>query len=68
LHRNQFAEQDPSPARDQMHWPGAVEVAIESIETADFLSPEEKRDILYNNASRFLRLTPEQIAKQQRGE
>lgn len=42
---------------DQMVWPGAIEVAIESIESAAFLSEEQKRDILYNNAARFLRLT-----------
>ena len=53
---------------DQMVWPEAIEVSIDSIETADFLTKEEKRDILYNNAARFLRLSPEQIAKQQRGE
>jgi uncharacterized protein len=53
---------------DQLVWPEAVEVAIESIETAEFLSQDEKRDILYNNAARFLRLTPAQIAKQRRGD
>ena len=42
---------------DQMVWPGAVEVAIESIESAPFLTPLQKRDILYNNAARFLRLS-----------
>jgi uncharacterized protein len=41
---------------DQMIWPEALEVAIESIETADFLSEQQKRDILYNNAARFFRL------------
>ncbi len=41
---------------DQMVWPEAIERAIESIESADFLSPAQKRDILYNNAARFLRL------------
>jgi hypothetical protein len=30
------------------------------IEEAPFLSLEDKRDILYNNAARFLRLTPQQ--------
>lgn len=53
---------------DQMVWPGAIEVGIDSIEKADFLTPEQKRDILYNNAARFLRLTPEQISRQQHGE
>lgn len=48
---------------DQMVWPQAIEVAIDSITEAPFLSEEQKRDILYNNAARFLRLTPEQIAK-----
>jgi predicted TIM-barrel fold metal-dependent hydrolase len=48
---------------DQMVWPEAIEVAIESIESADFLQPEQKRDILYNNAARFLRLSPEQISR-----
>ena len=48
---------------DQMTWPEAIGLAVEAIEKADFLSPEQKRDILYNNAARFLRLTPEQIAE-----
>ena len=41
---------------DQMLWPDAIEAAIEGIESADFLTPEQKRDIFYNNAARFLRL------------
>jgi len=48
---------------DQMVWPRAIEVAIETIQTAPFLSDDQKRDIFYNNAARFLRLSPEQIAK-----
>jgi predicted TIM-barrel fold metal-dependent hydrolase len=48
---------------DQMVWPDAIPVAIDAITGADFLSEEQKRDILYNNAARFLRLTPEQIKK-----
>lgn len=48
---------------DQMIWPETIEMAIESIESAAFLSPEQKRDILYNNAARFLRLTPQEIAR-----
>ena len=38
-------------------------IAIDWIEQADFLTAEQKRDIFYNNAARFLRLTPEQIAR-----
>jgi hypothetical protein len=41
---------------DAMVWPGTIDVAIESIETAPFLTAEQKRDIFYNNAARFLRL------------
>ncbi len=48
---------------DQMVWPEALEVSIQSIETASFLSESQKRDILYNNAARYLRLSDEQMAK-----
>ncbi|HYI43730.1 MAG TPA: amidohydrolase family protein [Sphingomicrobium sp.] len=43
---------------DQMVWPGAIEVAIANVESANFLTAEQKRDIFYNNAARFLRLKP----------
>lgn len=46
---------------DQMIWPQAIGEAIRSIEAAPFLSQSQKRDILYNNAARFLRLSPAQI-------
>jgi predicted TIM-barrel fold metal-dependent hydrolase len=48
---------------DQMVWPGLIEPAIAVIEEAPFLSEEQKRDILYNNAARFLRLSEEEIAR-----
>lgn len=41
---------------DQMTWPQAIGAAIEGIASAKFLTPQQKRDILYNNAARFLRL------------
>lgn len=41
---------------DQMIWPQTINLAIETIESADFLTEEQKRDIFYNNAVRFLRL------------
>jgi predicted TIM-barrel fold metal-dependent hydrolase len=44
---------------DQMEWPEAIGMAIEGIESAIFLTEEEKRDIFYNNAVRFLRLNGE---------
>lgn len=48
---------------DQMNWPGTIEAAIEAIESADFLTFEQKRDILYNNAARFLQLSDEEITQ-----
>ncbi len=44
---------------DQMLWPDAIPMAINAIESADFLSEEQKRDIFCRNAARFLRLAPE---------
>jgi predicted TIM-barrel fold metal-dependent hydrolase len=51
---------------DQMEWPETIERAIQVIEQAPFLSHQQKRAILYDNAARFLRLTPEQIAAHHR--
>ena len=48
---------------DQMIWPGTIEPAIRAIEEAPFLTAQQKRDILYNNAARFLRLSQETIEK-----
>lgn len=44
---------------DQMRWPDKIGEAIAAIEQAPFLTEEQKRDILYNNAVRFLRLEQE---------
>jgi len=41
---------------DQMRWPDAIGMAIEAIESVKFLTEEQRRDIFYNNAARFLRL------------
>ncbi len=49
---------------DQMSWPNSTLAGIEAIEKARFLTKEQKRDILYNNAARFLRLSTEEIADQ----
>ena len=48
---------------DQMIWPGVIELSIEAIEDAPFLSEGQKRNLLYDNAARFLRLSDETIAK-----
>lgn len=47
---------------DQMVWPETIERSVQVIENAPFLSRAQKRAILYENAARFLRLTPAQIA------
>ena len=47
---------------DQMLWPGALGLAIETVEAAPFLSDDQKRAILYDNAARFFNLSEEQIA------
>ncbi len=52
---------------DQMIWPQVIEPAIGVIEEAPFLSDEQKRDILYDNAARFLRLSDEEIARHHGG-
>jgi predicted TIM-barrel fold metal-dependent hydrolase len=41
---------------DQLVWPKLMETSIDVIDRANYLTPEQKRDILYNNAARFLRL------------
>jgi predicted TIM-barrel fold metal-dependent hydrolase len=41
---------------DQMAWPKLMAYSVSVIQNADYLTPQQKRDILYNNAARFLRL------------
>ena len=41
---------------DQMHWPAAIDLAVESIESAPLLSETQRQAIFYDNAARFLRL------------
>jgi predicted TIM-barrel fold metal-dependent hydrolase len=48
---------------DQMIWPGIIEPSIEAIEQAPFLTQAQKRDIFYNNAARFLRLSKDEIKR-----
>ncbi|MEO5984325.1 MAG: amidohydrolase family protein [Ferruginibacter sp.] len=40
---------------DQMIWPEAISIAIENILSANFLTKEQKSDIFYKNAQRFLK-------------
>ena len=48
---------------DQMVWPGVLEPAVATIADAPFLTETQKRDILYNNAARFLRLSEDEVAR-----
>lgn len=52
---------------DQMNWPEALARAVEVIEEAPFLTDEQKRAILYDNAARFLRLSDEERARHRGG-
>lgn len=48
---------------DQIIWPELIEVAVRSLEDAPFLTPEQRRNIFYDNAARFLRLSDAEIAR-----
>lgn len=48
---------------DQMMWPEAISIAVETLREVPFLSDEEKRDIFYNNAAEFFELSEETIAE-----
>jgi len=48
---------------DQMNWPGLMAYSISIIQNADYLTSSQKRDILYNNATRFLRLDSGNVNK-----
>lgn len=39
---------------DHMIWPQAIPLAIENVQSADFLTAEQKADIFFHNAVRFL--------------
>jgi predicted TIM-barrel fold metal-dependent hydrolase len=48
---------------DQMIWPEALERAIQTVQSASFLTAEQKRDIFFNNAVRFFRLDPAKVGR-----
>ena len=50
---------------DNMVWPETIGRSIEVIRQAPFLSEQQKRDILYDNAARFLRLDQATIERHQ---
>jgi uncharacterized protein len=42
---------------DQMNWPDAIPLAIDGVESADFLTDAQRSAIFHDNAARFLRLS-----------
>jgi CubicO group peptidase (beta-lactamase class C family)/predicted TIM-barrel fold metal-dependent hydrolase len=46
---------------DQMIWPETIGMAVEAIESAAFLSQQQKRDIFFNNAVRFFKWDEEEL-------
>ncbi len=48
---------------DQMVWPQTIDVAIETINSAELLTLKQKEDIFYNNAAKFLGLSEKEMAK-----
>ena len=51
---------------DQMRWPEAIALAIDRVNRLDFLTVEEKQDIFYDNAAKFLELSAEEVARHHR--
>lgn len=41
---------------DQMVWPESITLAVEGVDSAAFLTAEQKRAIFHDNAARFLKL------------
>jgi predicted TIM-barrel fold metal-dependent hydrolase len=42
---------------DHMYWPDLIGISVETVDAAPFLSASEKRDIFFNNAARFYKLS-----------
>jgi predicted TIM-barrel fold metal-dependent hydrolase/enamine deaminase RidA (YjgF/YER057c/UK114 family) len=42
-------------------WPDAIPIAIENVESAEFLSPEQKDNIFLHNALRFFRIDQDRL-------
>jgi len=51
---------------DQMIWPHAIEKSIEYLNSLNFLTEEDKKDIFYNNAIKFLKLNEKDITGDQK--
>ena len=53
---------------DGMVFPEMIDRTIAAVEGASYLSAEQKSDIFYNNAARFLRLDDATIAAHRGGD
>jgi len=51
---------------DQMRWPEAIGLAIDRVNRLEFLTLEEKQQVFYDNAAKFLGLTADEIARHHR--
>ena len=51
---------------DQMGWPEAIALAIDRVNRVGFLTVDDKQDIFYDNAAKFLGLSAEDIAQHHR--
>lgn len=47
---------------DQMSWPEVMAEAVEALQSADFLTADQKADIFYHNAARFFELSEDEVA------
>ena len=48
---------------DQVIWPESISIAVKAMQSVEFLTAEQRADIFYGNAARFLRLTEAQITE-----
>lgn len=53
---------------DQMVWPQTIGIGIQSVNSASFLSMEQKADIFYNNAARFMNLSEAEVESHRAGQ
>lgn len=52
---------------DQMTWPQTIDIAVDAVNSASFLSMEQKAAIFYDNAAAFLELDPQEIEAHKAG-
>jgi len=46
---------------DQMIWPETIGMAVEAVQSIPGITEPQKRDIFYNNAVRFFRLSEQEL-------